>query len=216
VFEPFVAYVAQRLADDRHVWATTLFDEVVELGYAGSYPSFTRALRSRALRLPCPACAAGLNRESAVIDHPPGEETQLDWLELPDPPASWGLEGICSSHLFFVVNRRLVVDEADTHVIALAESLRRAERAADQDVRGRVAVGLRRLAPSATGDLLPVTRMHGGSTWSAAWFERPDEPGIVLGTVDQVGSRLLFRGYGVSDRRLSVDAALVGTDSLIM
>jgi transposase len=93
VFEPFVAYVAQRLADDRHVWATTLFDEVVELGYAGSYPSFTRALRSRALRPPCPACAAGSHRESSIIDHPPGEETQLDWLELPDPPASWGLDG---------------------------------------------------------------------------------------------------------------------------
>ncbi|EUA07603.1 transposase IstA domain protein [Mycobacterium kansasii 732] len=25
-----------------------------------------------------------------MIPHPPGEETQWDWLELPDPPASWG------------------------------------------------------------------------------------------------------------------------------
>jgi hypothetical protein len=25
-----------------------------------------------------------------VIDHPPGAETQWDWLELPDPPAGWG------------------------------------------------------------------------------------------------------------------------------
>jgi transposase len=93
VFEPFVAYVAQRLADDRHVWASTLFDEVVELGYAGSYPSFTRALRARQLRPPCPACTAGQHRESAIIDHPAGEETQFDWLELPDPPPGWGLSG---------------------------------------------------------------------------------------------------------------------------
>ena len=50
VFEPYVGYVRQRLADDRHVWASTLFDEVVELGYPGSYPSFTRALRVRGLR----------------------------------------------------------------------------------------------------------------------------------------------------------------------
>ena len=89
----YVGYVAQRLADDRHVWASTLFDEVVELGYPGSYPSFTRALRARGLRPSCPACAAGRHRESAIIDHPAGEETQFDWLELPDPPPGWGLAG---------------------------------------------------------------------------------------------------------------------------
>lgn len=93
VFEPFVAYVSQRLADDRHVWASTLFDEVVGLGYSGSYPSFTRALRARELRPACPACAAGSHREAAIIAHPPGEETQFDWLELPDPPPGWGLAG---------------------------------------------------------------------------------------------------------------------------
>jgi transposase len=93
VFEPFAGYVRQRLADDRHVWASTLFDEVVELGYVGSYPSFTRALRDRGLRPACPACAAGRHRESSIIDHPAGEETQFDWLELPDPPPGWGLAG---------------------------------------------------------------------------------------------------------------------------
>jgi transposase len=97
VFEPYVGYVTQRLADDRHAWATTLFDEVVELGYPGSYPSFTRALRARQLRPPCPACTAGRHRESSIIEHPPGEETQFDWLELPDPPPGWGLDG--SAHL---------------------------------------------------------------------------------------------------------------------
>jgi transposase len=96
-FEPFVGYVTQRLADDRHVWATALFDEVAALGYVGSYSSFTRALRVRALRPSCPACTAGGHRESAIIDHPVGEETQFDWLELPDPPPGWGLGG--SAHL---------------------------------------------------------------------------------------------------------------------
>ena len=69
VFEPFAGYVSQRLADDRHVWASTLFDEVVELGYPGSYPSFTRALRARQLRPPCPACTAGRtgSRRSSTI-----------------------------------------------------------------------------------------------------------------------------------------------------
>jgi transposase len=96
-FAPYVAYVTQRLNDDKHLWATTLYDEVVALGYAGSYPSFTRALRTRGLRPACEECAAATGRGRAIIAHPPAEETQWDWVELPDPPASWGLPG--AAHL---------------------------------------------------------------------------------------------------------------------
>ncbi|MCQ3804563.1 MAG: hypothetical protein KTV45_10725 [Acidimicrobiia bacterium] len=41
-FEPFEAYVRQRLSDDPHVWASALFEEVVALGYAQSYPTLVR------------------------------------------------------------------------------------------------------------------------------------------------------------------------------
>jgi len=90
-FGAYVEYCTLRLADDPHLWATTLFDEVLGLGYAGSYPSFTRGLRDRRLRPHCEPCQASTGRDQAVIDHPPGAETQFDWLELPDPPPSWGL-----------------------------------------------------------------------------------------------------------------------------
>ena len=50
VFAPLAEYARLRLADDPHLWASTLFDELTALGYAGSYPSFTRALRMRKLR----------------------------------------------------------------------------------------------------------------------------------------------------------------------
>jgi hypothetical protein len=53
-FEEVAEYCRLRLAADPHVWASTLFDEVVELGYAASYQSFTRALRTRELRPRCP------------------------------------------------------------------------------------------------------------------------------------------------------------------
>lgn len=117
---------------------------------------------------------------------------------------------------FLVVDRRLVVDEATVHALRLAGSLSEAERGGSEGVLGALAAALRSYAPDATGELLPVTRMRGGTTWAAAWIDRPDRPGIVLGTVDQVGSRLLFRGYGVSDRRKPIDAALVGTDALLL
>lgn len=86
----FVAYCRRRLADDPHLWLTTLFDEVVDLGYAGSYPAFTASVRRHELRPRCEACAAAKIRDRAVIEHPRGEETQWDWLELPNPPERWG------------------------------------------------------------------------------------------------------------------------------
>jgi len=92
-FAAYAQYCGIRLGDDPHLWSTTLFDEVAALGYAGSYPSFTRGVRSRALRPHCEGCAASTGRDHAIIEHPPGAETQFDWLELPNPPASWGWPG---------------------------------------------------------------------------------------------------------------------------
>jgi len=77
-FEPFVAYAGQRLSEDPHLWASTLYDELLELGYDRSYPSMTRAVRARGLRTACEACRPARDRAVAVIEHPPGEETQWD------------------------------------------------------------------------------------------------------------------------------------------
>ena len=89
-FEPFADYVGQRLGDDPHLWASTLYDELLGLGYDRSYPSMTRAIRARGLRPACEACRPTKGRAVAVIEHPPGQETQWDWVELPDPPEHWG------------------------------------------------------------------------------------------------------------------------------
>lgn len=88
-FDGFVVYVTARLTEDPHLWAVTLFDELVGLGFSGSYPTLTRQIRARGLRPACVACAHVTKRANAIIEHPPGEETQFDWVELPDPPADW-------------------------------------------------------------------------------------------------------------------------------
>jgi transposase len=87
VFEP---YVRARLAEDPHLWGSTLYDEVVALGYPRSYVTFVRELRRRGLRPRCEACAGVKGRPTIEIAHPPGEEIQWDWLELPEAP--WGGE----------------------------------------------------------------------------------------------------------------------------
>jgi transposase len=89
-FEPFAAYCAARLEEDPHLWATTLYDEVLELGYGYSYPTLTRQLRARGLRPHCEPCRPAKDRPVALIEHPPGDETQWDWVDLPDPPEHWG------------------------------------------------------------------------------------------------------------------------------
>jgi len=90
-FGRFAEYYRIRLADDPHLRATALSGEVTGLGYEGWYSSFTRVLRERGLRPGCERWAgAGVPAEFAVIEHPPGEETQWDWAELPGPPPGWG------------------------------------------------------------------------------------------------------------------------------
>ena len=89
-FDPFVDYVTARLTEDPHLWARTLFDELEDLGFPLSYQSLTRNIRTRNLRPVCEACRTATQRPNAVIPHPPGDETQWDWLDLPDPPEFWG------------------------------------------------------------------------------------------------------------------------------
>jgi len=79
--ERFVTYLTLRFADDPHVWASALHDEVRELGYACSYPHFVRQVRSRGLRPHCEACEGVKGREYADIEHPAGAEIQWDWME---------------------------------------------------------------------------------------------------------------------------------------
>ncbi len=88
--EDFLVYCGQRLAGDPHLWSTTLFDEVVDLGFTGSYQAFTASIRRHELRPRCAACAANRHKDRSVIEHPAGQETQWDWVELPDAPQHWG------------------------------------------------------------------------------------------------------------------------------
>jgi len=86
--EEYRAYVAARFADDPHLWASALYDEVSALGYRPSYVSFARQVRLAGLRPHCEACSGVKGRETIEIDHPPGEEIQWDWFERRGAP--WG------------------------------------------------------------------------------------------------------------------------------
>lgn len=117
--------------------------------------------------------------------------------------------------IFFVVDRRLIVDEAYERSMRVAEKLRDALKQKQGVVR-EVAERLARLTSEDDPNPLAVVRLRGGLPLERAFIRNPLQPAIVISTVDQVGSRLLFRGYGVSEFMRPVHAALVGLDSLII
>jgi len=84
--EPYRAYVERRLHDDPHLDATVLLRELRPLGFERSYPTLTRELRRLQLRPACEACKRGGHDLTVELVHTPGEEIQLDWLELKQTP----------------------------------------------------------------------------------------------------------------------------------
>jgi CRISPR-associated endonuclease/helicase Cas3 len=111
----------------------------------------------------------------------------------------------------FVVDRRLVVDDAYERARKLAAAL---ADPVDGSVMARVARNLRLL--SGDGPPLIARRLRGGIPREDDWARTPSQPTILCSTVDQVGSRILFRGYGVSDSMKPVHAGLIGADCLIL
>ena len=62
----------------------------VPLGFDRSYPTLVREIRELGLRPACDCCQAGAVKLTVGFDHEPGEELQLDWLELTETP--WGVK----------------------------------------------------------------------------------------------------------------------------
>ncbi len=114
--------------------------------------------------------------------------------------------------VFLVVDRRVIVDEAFDRARLLASRL----QAAGDGVLGRVAAALRELAGGPHEAPLACFQLRGGVYRDDGWARSPIQPTIVCATVDQIGSRLLYRAYGRSFKAWPLQAGLVGNDSLII
>lgn len=90
--------------------------------------------------------------------------------------------------LAYVVDRRAVVDQATT----VADEI----RSKDSELR--------------------VSTLRGQHVDNREWLADPAKSAIIVGTVDMIGSRLLFSGYGVSRKMRPYHAGLLGADTLVV
>lgn len=122
-------------------------------------------------------------------------------------------ERTAGRRIFFIVNRRVIVDEAYERAGELCQKL---VDSAPGSVVGRVADALRSLSGESGMPPLRRTQLRGGIYRDRSWAGSLLQPMIICSTVDQAGSRLLFRGYGVSEQARPIHAALVAQDSVLI
>lgn len=115
--------------------------------------------------------------------------------------------------IWFVVDRRIVVDEAFDRAMAVTDKLHKADSGPLKEVaeRLRIVGGTRRELPP-----LAVARLRGGILRDYGWSRLPSQPAVITSTVDQLGSRLMFRGYGHSHLAAPIFAGLAANDSLVV
>ena len=122
------------------------------------------------------------------------------------------------TRVWYVVDRRLLVDEASIQVSALAEMLRNPAAIVDPNRRAVIASAAKALGSRGIGDdggPLFVSTMRGASPLGHR-APHAAKPAVMTTTVAMYASRLLFSGYGTSRGLAPIDAALAGTDCLVL
>lgn len=97
--------------------------------------------------------------------------------------------------LVYVVNRRTVVDQTTDEVTKLRSRLPE--------------IGM-------NVDDLAISTLRGQFADNREWSADPSRPAVICGTVDMIGSRLLFSGYGVGFKGKPLHAGFLGQDVLLV
>jgi len=112
--------------------------------------------------------------------------------------------------LVYVVNRRTVVDQATRE----AERIRLA--IGNEPTLAGTASILRSLVTRDSDAPFAISTLRGQFADNAEWRDDPARPAIIVGTVDMIGSRLLFAGYGRGFKTRPLHAGFLGQDSILI
>ncbi|MCQ8129556.1 type I-G CRISPR-associated helicase/endonuclease Cas3g [Methylomonas rivi] len=103
--------------------------------------------------------------------------------------------------LVYVVDRRVVVDQATQVAEELQTKLEQLPE-------------LKALLGFNQNESVSVSTLRGQFVDNRQWLADPTKAAIIVGTIDMIGSRLLFEGYGVSRNMRRYHAGFLGADSL--
>ena len=115
----------------------------------------------------------------------------------------------------FVIDRRIVVDQVFERARRISDAIREATNSDGGGLLARIGDALACIASDAD-DPIGVSALRGGIPRDHDWATRPDQPWVMVSTIDQFGSKLLFRGYGTSAGMRPIHAGLAGNDCLVI
>lgn len=109
--------------------------------------------------------------------------------------------------LVYVVNRRTVVDQATREAESVRDVLKN-----DAELCQK----LRKLCALDCDLPLAISTLRGQFADNTEWRLDPARPAVIVGTVDMIGSRLLFSGYRCGFKSRPLHAGFLGQDALLV
>lgn len=118
--------------------------------------------------------------------------------------------------LVYVVNRRTIVDQATDLVNSINHTIQEAGVSSNHKL-SQIAKDLKQMnCLNDTESILSISTLRGELADNKEWKKSPTKPAIIIGTVDMIGSKLLFSGYGDTRRTRPLHAGILGCDTLFI
>ena len=117
--------------------------------------------------------------------------------------------GSIPRRLVYVVNRRTVVDQTTEEVEKIRHNLVKPELA-------DFLTALKSLCAIDCDCPLAISTLRGQFADNREWSADPCRAALIAGTVDMIGSRLLFSGYGIGFKTKPLHAGFLGQDTLLV
>ena len=116
--------------------------------------------------------------------------------------------------LVYVVNRRTVVDQTTAEVERLCDSLE--QKPELSEIRNTLTSLCALPLPTPSASPLAISTLRGQSADNGYWCADPARPAVVVGTVDMIGSGLLFSRYTRGFKTRPLHAGFLAQDTLLV